>query len=309
MRLKGLKTFCLGIALAVAYSPTSPGQPAASAELGFNRIIPGWTNYGTAFNATHEASVDGEFATVASLFTPPVSVRPIEYGAIFVWAGSGGQRLNFADFTFQVYFWSGLDAFVRDPRRGDVATYSFAAPTGGSTTVPDTVTRGGRPAYHLRFNLGADSLVLTQCHTWVVGVAATTSLTQAGEFFVPTAPHEGLSDVQAGSIVPFGWIYLANAGGQTIYSGRLATELTVQPIGDPPRLEVRRIGSEVCLTWPETAGCYSLESSLNISGAPGWTVVEERPVVENGVCRLCLPAADAARWFRLKWQSAGVPTE
>jgi len=37
--------------------------------------------------------------------------------------------------------------------------------------------------------------------------------------------------------------------------------------------------------------------------------VEELPVVEDGVCRVCLPAADAASWFRLKWESASAPTE
>lgn len=295
---------CLGFALVGLLCLSSSGQSPAAAEYGFNRIIPGWTNYSTAFNATHDTATGGEFATVASFFTPAVNVRPMEYGVILVWAGSGGQVLNFSDFAFKVFIWSGLEAFVGDPRRGDVATFNFAAPTGGSTKVPDAVTRGGRPAYHVRFHLGDTSLVLTQCHTWVVGVAATGNPNQSGELFVPTAPHEGQSDVQAGNIVPFGWIYLANAGGQTIYSGQLAAELDALPLGDPPRLEVQRSATEVCLTWPATAGCFRLESSANVGSPFGWSPIEEPPVVENGLCRLCLPAAGAARWFRLKWENA-----
>ena len=309
MSRKSSNAFVLGIALAGLSGPSLPGQAPAAVEFGFNRIIPGWTNYSTAFSATHEPAADGEFATVASFFTPPVDVRPIEYGVVMVWVGSGGQRLNFGDFTFHVFFWSSFEAFVRDSRRGDVATFSFAAPTGGSTTVPDAVTRGGRPAYHLRFNLGATSLVLTQCHTWLVGVAATGNPNQSGELFVPTAPHEGLSDVQAGNIVPFGWIYLANAGGQTIYSGQLATELDVQPLGAPPRLDVQRIAAEVCLTWPSNAGCFTVESSFNIGSPLGWFPVEEVPAIENGSYRVYLPAAGTARWFRLKWENASVLTE
>jgi len=309
MKRNGAGAACLGVVLAGLCSASSPGQVLAAAEFGFNRIIPGWTNYSTAFNSTHDSAADGEFATVASLFTPPVNVRPIEYGAVMVWAGSGGQRLNFSDFTFQVFFWSSLEAFVRDPRRGDLATFGFTGPTGGSTTVPDTVTRGGRPAFHLRFYLGDNSLVLTQCHTWVVGVAATADPNQSGEMFVPTAPHEGLSDVQAGNIVPFGWIYLANAGGQTIYSGQLATELETQPLSDPPRLDVQRIATEVCLTWPATAGCFRVESSASLGSPSGWSLIEAFPAVENGFCRLCLPAAGAARWFRLKWEDASAQGE
>ena len=306
MKSKATKAVCIGAGLGWLLGSSLAAQVPATAELGFNRIIPGWTNYSTAFNATHEMSAGGDFATVASLFTPPVNVRPVEYGVIMIWAGSGGQRANFSEFTFQVYFWSSLEAFIRDPRHGDVATFSFAVPTGGSTTIPDTMTRGGRAAYHLRFNLGTSSLVLTQCHTWVIGVAATGSPNQSGELFVPTAPHAGPSDVQAGSIVPFGWVYLANAGGETIYSGQLAAELVVQPLDEPPRLEVRRIGSDVCFTWPATAGCFGLESSFDIGSLPVWTPVAELPAVENGHCRVCLPAADAARWFRLKWKGANA---
>ena len=267
---------------------------------GFNRIIHGWTNYSTAFNVTHDSAPDGEYASVASFYTPAVDVQPVEYSAIVIWFGSGGQRLNFADFTFQVRFWSNLDAFIGNPRLGDVASFNFAAPTGGSTTSPDATTRGGRSAYLVRFQLPGASLTLTQCHTYLVGLAAQASSLQSGELYVPTAPYDGESDVQAGNIVPFGWQYLFNSGGQTIYSGQLATELKVQPVSGLPRLEIRRTTSEICLMWPESAGCYTLESCANLGSPLEWSPVMELSTVENGLNQLCVPAADTTRWYRLR---------
>ena len=281
------------------------GQPVqaqtnAPAGFGFDRIIHGWTNYSTAFNITHDSAPDGEYATVASFYTPAVDVQPVEYSAIVIWFGSGGQRLDFADFAFRVHFWSSLDAFIGSPRLGDVASFNFAAPTGGSTASPDTSTRGGRPAYLIRFQLPGTSLTLTQCQTYLVGFAAEAGSPQAGELYVPTAPFDGESDVQAGNIVPFGWQYLFNAGGQTIYSGQLAAELAVQSVGGVPRLDIRRTTAEICLSWPEAVGCYTLESCSIGDSMLDWLPVTDLPILENGLNQLCLPAADSTRWYRLR---------
>ena len=118
----------------------------AADKFGFSRIIHGWTNYSTAFNITHDQALDGEYASVASFYTPTVDVQPVEYSAIVIWFGSGGQRLDFTDFAFRIHFWSSLDALIHNPRLGDVASLNFAAPTGGSTTSPDATTRAGRSA-------------------------------------------------------------------------------------------------------------------------------------------------------------------
>jgi hypothetical protein len=284
----------------------APSHASQAGEFGFSRILHGWTNYSTAFNTTHELSSDGEYATVASFYTPPVDVQPVEYSVIVVWYGAGGQRLNMADFVFQIHLWSSLEAFVRNPRLGDVARLDFSVPTGGSSSSPDTFTRGGRPAYLLRFNLAGASLILSQCHTYLVGVAARATSIQAGELFVPTAPHEGPSDVQAGNIVPFGWLYLINAGGMTIYSGQVASELVVQPLGELPRLDIRRTAVGICLTWPESLACYTLESSDDISSPFNWSAVRDEPVVENGSWRLSVPVVGARRWYRLKKESESV---
>jgi hypothetical protein len=289
----------VGLIMLALSSHESRAQTSASNEFGFNRIIPGWTNYSTAFSTTHDLNPEGEYATVASFHTPPVAVRPLEYSAIFIWFGSGGQRLNFGNFVFQVHVWSSLDEFIRNPRRGDVASLDFGGPTGGSTTSPDTFTRGGRPAYLLRFDLTGASLTLTQCHTHLIGVTARATSSQAGELYVPTAPFDGLSDVQAGNIVPFGWLYLLNAGGQTIYSGQLATALSVQALGEPPRIQIRRSALNVCLSWPSAAGCYRLESADDLFSPSAWSPVMEAPLVEAELTQLCIPAPAARRWYRL----------
>jgi hypothetical protein len=284
--------------------PIARAQTNSTTDFGFNRIVHGWTNYSTAFTATHDA---GEYATVASLFTPAIDVRPTEFGVIVIWYGTGGQRLSFANFTYRVSVWSSLDAFISNPRQGDLAAFNFAAPTGGSTTVPDATTRGGRPAYLLRFNLASTPLALTQCHEYAIGFAAIATASQAGELLVPTAAHEGPSDVQAGNLVPFGWIYLINAGGQTIYSGQLATELKIDPLGELPQLTVVPSGTDLNLLWPASAACYGLEACDGISASAVWTPVDTVPVVENGLNRLLISATNSARWFRLKKRTGLEP--
>src|SRR6185503_10737456 len=216
--------FCAVLSLSLASvgaAALTNGAPAVA----FTRIIHGWTNYSTAFNATHDTGTQGDYATVASFYTPAEDVKPFEYGAIFIWAGSGAPPRNFAPFTYRVSIWSSLSAFIQDPRQGDMTTLSFAVPTGGSTTVADATTRGGRPAYELRFTLTNSTVTLSNGQTYLIGVAALADTQHDGELYVPTASHDGPSDVQAGDLVPGGLLYLVNAGGLTIYSGQLATEL------------------------------------------------------------------------------------
>jgi hypothetical protein len=270
-----------------------------SPELGLSRIIRGWTNYSTAFNATHDTG-SGGYATVASFYTPDKDVTPAEYGIIVIWNGSGGQHLTFTDFTFGVFVWSSLEAFTTEPRRGDVTNWYLPAPTGGNTTVSDTTTRGGRPAYEIRFSLTGSSLLLSNGHTYLVGFAARTDTLNSGELFVPTTSHEGSSDVQAGDIVPGGWTYLANAGGSTIYSGQLATELVVLPIIVRPRLQIRRLGPFVELAWPASADGFVLESATNVSASELWWPIEDDPVEENGVKHVVLSTTWSRQWYRLR---------
>ncbi len=303
------RVLVLGVSLVVAALANQPvrSQTDSGPAFGFNRIAHGWTNYSTAFTATHDTS---EYATVASMFTPAVEVRPTEFSVIVIWYGAGGQRLNFANFTYRVFIWKSLEAFIGNPRTGDLATFDFAAPTGGDTTTPNATTRGGRSAYLLRFSLASSPITLAQCHDYLIGFAGVAKSSQAGELFVPTAATEGPSDLQAGNIVPFGWIYLINAGGQTIYSGQLAAELAVTPLGELPRLTVERSGSDIKLRWPASLACYALETSNDISSSNNWSSVELLPSAENGTNHVLLSATNSARWFRLSKQtSSGPPAE
>jgi len=272
--------FCFG------YSPAM----AQSNRFGISRIVPGWTNYSTAFSMTHDGDAAGEFATVGSFYTAPVDARLREFAAIVIWFGRDGTTSDFSKFSFQVMLWSGLGAFIAGPRHGDLATYAFSQPTGGSTAVRDTTTRGGRAAYLLRFMLPTSaSITLTQCHTYVIGLSATAASSQAGELFVPTAPFDGDSDVQAGNIVPFGWTYLVNSGGMTIYSGQLSTELNVDPIGETPRLHITRDASEFIVAPLPDAPCYRLEMAETLLPA-AWLALTNP---------LSLAPSNETRFFRL----------
>src|SRR5262245_35414835 len=115
----------LAALLTLALWGRAQGFTNGAPEIGFTRIIRGWTNYSTAFNATHDTGAAGDFATVGSFYTPEDRVVPIEYGVIVIWDGSRSQHLDFAAFSFRLGIWSSLGAFAADPRVGDVATWTF----------------------------------------------------------------------------------------------------------------------------------------------------------------------------------------
>jgi hypothetical protein len=275
-----------------AFGSETNGSP----DVAFSRIIHGWTNYSTAFNTTHDTGAGGEYATVASLYTPASDVRLCEYASIVIWGGM--QVPRFSNFEFRVFVWSSLEVFIREPQQADVASWSFTAPTGGSTSVPDTTTRGGRPAYELRFNLTNAPVVLSNAHTYVIGFTARTDTQRNGELYVPTSSHDGLSDVQAGNLVVGGWQYLVDAGGSTIYSGQLAVELIVTP--GPPRMDVERVGDFVRISWPASAQGFVLEYAFNLSSTASWLPVEIEPSESDGRKEVLVPASFARQWFRLK---------
>jgi len=279
--------------------PISAADFLFAPETAFSRIQHGWTNYSTAFLATHDTT-SADFGTVAGFYTPQCDVTPVEFAAIFIWGGPTNQQVNFADFTFQVYLWSGLAAFTNSPKLGDLATFTFPSPTGGSTTVPDAFTRGARPAWLLRFALTNESLVLTNHHTCLVGTAARTDSGRSGDLFIPTSRFAGFSDVQAGSSIIGGWRSLADAGGATIYWGQLATELVVQPVlTDPPTLLIERGEGGVQLSWPGQAGCFNVQMSLDLSSSSAWSTLNTPADFADGTNRLTLPATEQTQWFRL----------
>jgi hypothetical protein len=279
--------------------PISAADLLFGPEIAFSRIQHGWTNYSTAFLATHDTT-SADFGTVAGFYTPQCDVTPLEFAAIFIWGGPTNQQVNFADFTFQVYLWSGLGAFTNSPKLGDLATFTFPRPTGGSTTVPDAFTRGTRPAWLLRFALTNESLVLTNHLTCLVGVAASADSSRAGDLFIPTSRFAGSSDVQAGNTIIGGWRNLADAGGATIYWGQLATELIVRPVlTDPPTLLIEWREGNVQLSWPAQAGCFNVQMSPDLSSSSNWSTLSATADFIDGTNRLTLPATEQTQWFRL----------
>lgn len=264
-------------------------------EVGFSRLIHGWTNYSTGFNATHDLALDGDFATVASLYVPSRPVIPQEYAAIVVWLGDPAAAVDFTRFSFSVGIWSGLDTLIRNPRAGDLAHFVMRQPTGGSTTTPDAYTRGGRPAYELRFCL-PQAPVLAAGQGYWIGFAAHADPGSSGELYVPTSSQAGPSDVQAGSLAPGGWLYLVDAGGSTIYDGRLAVELRIL---SPPSLAIHRTGDRIVIAWPETVPGLGLEAADQLGPQARWQRVDAEVNTQNGLQRVQLPVTGGTRYFRL----------
>jgi hypothetical protein len=287
------------IGLAMMCACSAVAEIGAVAEAAFDRIMHGWTNYSTAFNATESLDKSGEYASVASFYRPGCDARLVEYRTIVIWAGSLNQQVDFANFDFTVFVWSGADAFIKSPRRGDITSIPFAAPTGGSQTIADAITRSGRPAYELRFCLTNADINLEHGRSYLVGFGARNHANGYPDLFVPTSMESGESDLQAGNILVAGWIELANAGGATVYSGRLATALYVQSMFEPPTLKIAVTNQEVELTWPAGSGCFSLEeASIPLS----WSRVSVTAGTEGTLMKVLLPGRDTMRWFRLKKQ-------
>lgn len=289
--------FLVWSALVLALHHAS-GQTSAPPEFAFSRILHGWTNYSTAFNATHDTGASGDYASLGSFYTPATDVAPIDYGVILI--GGESRTPDFSRFQFRVSVWSSLDAFVREPRQGDIVTWNFSTPTGGSTSVRDATTRGGRPAYELRFSLTNAPVTLSNGHSYVIGFAARTDTQANGELFIPTAHHEGLSDIQAGDLVVGGWQYLVNAGGSTIYSGQLAVELVVAPRINPPTLRLAHTAGFIRLSWPVSAADFVLEYSLHLAPGSEWQAVDAESFEADGQMQVILPAAFSRQWFRLR---------
>jgi hypothetical protein len=262
-------------------------------ELGFSRIVPGWTNYSTAFVSTHDSGANAEFGTVATFYTPPYTVRALEFASIVIWSELPPDTVQFPDFLFSVEVWSGLGAFIAQPNHGDHSSLSFVQP---HSIRLDGLSRGGRPVYELRFALTNANVVLSNCQSYLIAMIARTDTRRNGELYVPTAPTTGDSDVQAGNIVPFGWQYLVDAGGFTIYSGQLATELVVEPMGGPPRLSISRSNSIARLSWRSWARCYAVETT---DGTEPWIAITNEPTLTTEWNHVSLPVMDPVRFFRL----------
>src|ERR1043166_3639521 len=269
------------------------------ADIALDRIIHGWTNYSTAFDATQTAGSQSDYATVASFYTPGCDICLLEYRVVVVWGGRMGQQVNFGNFDFQVLVWSNLASFTNSPRHGDMATVTFPAPTGGSTSMPDAITLGGRPAYELAFCLTNIPIRLAHAQTYLIGFAARNYVSGYDDLFVPTSGHAGQSDVQAGDLLIQGWIEIVNSSGSTVYSGQLATALSVQSLAEPPRLNLRLISGCLELTWPSGAGCFTLESSSQFLPL-AWHPVTPVPAIEDGLYKLTISPQAELQWFRLK---------
>jgi hypothetical protein len=275
-----------------------PWNFAIGAEVAFSRIVHGWTNYSTGFSATFDTDEDaGDGATIASFYAPARYESLREYAVIVVWLGEAGQRLRWEEFRYRVCVWSGLAAFTNSPATGDVATVHFIAPTGGSTSERDATTRGGRPAYELRFSLGPAGIALAPGRDYLIGFAASTFVEDFGELYVPTAPTFGITDVQAGDRVPRGWQYLTNAGGLTVYSGQLATELLVEPL---PQLRIVRASPDtVTVTWPAALIDYVIEGAPTPADSL-WLPVNGLAIRQPGWQGLAIHSPAAATFFRLR---------
>ena len=256
-----------------------------ASEVAFDRIVHGWTNYSTAFLATHDSN-SGDYASVAAYYTPDADAYLREFEVIVISDRAPGEPVDWSQFTFVVGIWSGLRAFTNSPASPDAGRFNFVAPTGG--IHPDAMTRGGRSAYELRFTATNHTALLTAAHTYLVGCFARCSSSANGELYVPTSSHAGDSDVQAGNTIIGGWLNIADAGGSTIYFGELAMQLLIDSAAPP--LSISRDADWLMLAWPAIYEGFDVQAAIDFPTG-GWTTVSQWRVITNdsNVARIALP--------------------
>jgi hypothetical protein len=72
------------------------------------------------------------------------------------------------------------------------------------------------------------------------------------------------------------------------------------------RLEIRRSGSDVIITWPVGATGLVLESATSLGPGAVWNPVGIVSVVESGMNKVTVAASQATMFFRLKKQVPGM---
>ena len=68
----------------------------------------------------------------------------------------------------------------------------------------------------------------------------------------------------------------------------------------PPLLQVQMSGNNFVLSWPLSAADYVLQTSTNLTDTNSWTAVPNVPAIMNLQNAVTNPAADGARFYRLK---------
>jgi hypothetical protein len=67
-----------------------------------------------------------------------------------------------------------------------------------------------------------------------------------------------------------------------------------------PQLQITAAaGGNFVISWAATATGFNLQSSLQLGTGANWTPVTPAPTVSGNSLQVTVPAADAARFFRL----------
>jgi uncharacterized delta-60 repeat protein len=69
---------------------------------------------------------------------------------------------------------------------------------------------------------------------------------------------------------------------------------------DHHSLVVKRTGSDVEISWPDTASGFALETAATLETEANWQPSSACITQENGLLKATLPASDSARFFRLR---------
>jgi hypothetical protein len=118
-----------------------------------------------------------------------------------------------------------------------------------------------------------------------------------GRFLNNVYCFDGLLDEVriASNVQSANWIWTS---WQSVASN--AVFVSVSPVNPEPPVSVAASGDGPVLSWPSTAGPFTLYSATNLSPPAIWLPVTNPPLLTNGQWQIILPAASGSHFYRLQ---------
>jgi hypothetical protein len=90
------------------------------------------------------------------------------------------------------------------------------------------------------------------------------------------------------------------AGGNYNLLGGFWAIMLTRPASESPQLRIARTGEKIIVAWPAPSTGFELQEASSLLAPVSWNPVLEAPVIMGGEKLVTVPAAGAARFYRLQ---------
>jgi len=112
----------------------------------------------------------------------------------------------------------------------------------------------------------------------------------------PSKKHGLLDQVRiASNVQSANWIWTT---WQSVASNAVFTSFS--PVDPAPALTAAASGNGPKLSWPATAGPFTLYATINLSAPVNWLPLTNSPFLSNGQWQITFPAASGSQVYRLQ---------